>query len=294
MGRFPFAFGKRSISYITWPWGLANRVLPIGCTLSLAKQFNYKPMVVWTSDDVVAKAYFRDLFDTANLPFTLIEGYQAWTIRFASLSQEKNLSVPKRIIGSLILRLFDYDKVILLKGREAHIRFCERQNLNFTRYRKIAIYAHMPFRYEYDIDWLKPAPSIAPRVIELKKQFTPNTLGVHLRGTDATDNPPVEKIIMRMRAEVEFDSNVKFFFASDNDKSSKAVIDIFGDRLIMNTDNAPRGTLEGQKDAVVDLFGLAGTSRIIGPKYSTFSMLATMMGNRPSLRITNRNSVANP
>ena len=250
--------------------------------------------MVWRSDGIVGGARFGDLFDTADLPFKLMEGYQARITRFAIRVQEKGSSTPQRILGSLILKLLPYDKIIRIQGNKAHNRFRETKNLDLSAYRRIMIYAHSLFRYEYDVSWLKPAPAIAPRIIELKKQFSPNTLGVHFRGTDATKEPPIEKIIMRMRAEVEFDSNVKFFFASDGDKSSKTVIDIFGDRLIMNTDNAPRGTLEGQKDAVVDLFGLAGTSRIIGPRHSTFSMLATMMGNSPSLRITNRNSVANP
>ena len=288
MYRIPFIARKRSISFVTWPWGMANRILPMGCIISLATGLNYRSVMFWTPDDVIARARFGDLFDTTDLPFKLVEGYKARAIQFTHLRKGSPLNLRKKILGSLILKLLAYDKKILITGREEHRQFCELQNLNLNRYRKIILYAHIPFRYEYDVSWLKPAPAIAPRIIELKKQFSPNTLGVHFRGTDATKEPPTEKIIARMRAEIELDPDVRFFFASDNDKSGKAIIDTFGDRLIMNTDNAPRGTVEGQRDAVVDLFALADTSRIIGPRYSTFSALSAMIGNRPSLRITNR------
>ena len=288
MVRIPFIARKRSISFVTWPWGMANRILPMGCILSLAAELNYRSVMFWTPDDVVARARFGDLFDTTDLPFKLVEGYKARAIQFTHLRKDKPLSLRKKILGLLILKLLAYDKKILLTGREEHRQFCELQNLNLNRYRKIILYAHIPFRYEYEIGWLKPAPAIAPRIIELKKQFSPNTLGVHLRGTDTNNEPPVEKMITRMRAEIDMDPDVRFFFASDGDKAGRRIIDTFGDRLIMNTDNAPRGTVEGQQDAAVDLFALADTSRIIGPRYSTFSALAAMIGNRPALRIINR------
>ena len=288
MGRFPFIFGKRSIGYVTYPYGLANRALSIGSTLSLAAEFNCSPTVFWVADKEVGKLRFGEMFDTTNLPFKYVDGYKSRAIRFAHLSQKRKLSPLKKMIGLLILKSLLYDKRVHLEGHEPHIQFCELQDLKFTKYRKIMIYAHMQFRYGCDINWLKPAPRIAPRIVELKKQFAPNTIGVHLRGTDISPVVPIEKMIMRMRAEVELDSNVKFFFASDGDKAGQAIIDTFGDRLIMNTKNVRRRSVKGQEIAVVDLFGLANTSRIIGTEYSTFAILAAMIGNKPLLRVKNQ------
>ena len=285
MGELPFTFGKRNIGCITYPYGLANRVLSIGSTLSMATECNYRPVVFWVADKEVGELHFGDVFDTADLPFKYVDGYEARIIRFAFLSQTKKLIQPQKILGGLILKLLSYGKRIHLWGRETHIQFCELQAQKFTRYRGIMIYAHMQFRYGCDIDWLKPAPRIVPRIVELKKRFAPNTIGVHIRGTDISGIVPIERIIMRMHTEVRLDPGVKFFIASDGDKAGKAIIDTFGDRLIMNTKNAKRRSAKGQEDALVDLFGLASTSRIIGTSYSTFSILAAMIGNKPLLRI---------
>ena len=294
MGRFPFIFGKRSIEYITYPFGLANRALSIGSTLSLAAEVNYSPKIIWVADNEVGKLRFGEMFDTTDLPFKYVDGYKAWVIRFAHLSQKKKMNPPQKMLGALISRLLLYDKKIHLEKREPHNQFCEFQDLNLIRYRKIMIYAHMQFRYGCDVDWLKPAPGIVPRIVELKKRFAPNTIGVHVRGTDTTNVVPVEDMIMRMHAEVELDPNVKFFLASDGDKRGKAIIDTFGDRLIINPQKAERRSAEGQKEALVDLFGLASTSRIIGIRYSTFATLAAMLGNKPLLRIKPKPGAKNP
>ena len=139
--------------------------------------------------------------------------------------------------------------------------------------------------YAYDLSWLKPAAHIAPYIVELKKQFAPNTVGVHIRGTDYVHRPPIEGIIEKMHTEVELDPQVKFFFASDGDKRGRKVVDTFGDRLIVykHTRQTERNTIQGQENAVVDLFGLAATSRIIGMRFSTFAVLAAIIGNKPLL-----------
>ena len=169
----------------------------------------------------------------------------------------------------------------------------ERRTSELLTYRKILIYAWLRFRYDCDISWLKPAPDILPQIVELNEQFVPNTVGVHLRGTAWGFSPPVEKIIARMHAEVKLNPQVKFFFASDNDPAKKLIIDTFGDRLIRDRsyskEKSKRKTIQGQKGAVVDLFGLANSSRIIGAEYSSFPLLASILGNKPLLRIKRRN-----
>ena len=298
MSRLPLTFDSPSISCSTKPVGFANRLLSMSCVLSMAKELNYKPVMVWRSDGIVGGVRFGDLFDTTDLPFKLVEGYQAQITRFAIRIQEKDSNAPQRILGSLILKLLPYDKIIRIQGSKAHNRFRETKNLDLSTYRRIMIYAHNLFRYEYDVSWLKPAPPIASHIAELKKQFTPNTVGIHFRGTESRTRdgtiPPLDKIIARMHAEVELDPDVKFFLASDGDELGKVIIDTFGDRLIINTGDSARASTGGQWNAVADLFGLASTSRVIGPRYSSFSMLATMIGNKPSLRITSLSRVLNP
>ena len=282
MGRMPFIFPRqKTVSCFVGRLGLGNRILPIGCALNLAKESDYRLVVYWQADKTVGKTRFDDLFETTALPFELVEGYEPLMMEKAIFVNSEQFKFPQKAIFKLFrsLSLSQYDKKFKFgTSKEGH-------NASFPNYRKILIIQKNLFRDDYDMTWLKPLPHITARIVELKNKFPPNTVGVHFRGTDWCHTPPVEKMIVRMRAEVELDPDVKFFFASDGDKRGKVIEDIFGDRLITNKTHYGRRTLQGQEGAVVDLFGLASTSRIIAPSYSSFTSLASILGNKPLLRI---------
>ena len=261
--------------------------MPAGCALSLAKELNYRLVMVWPKSPETGCVRFDDLFDTANLPFEIVDGYEAQILRRVIRAITKNPPVkrkfPRNLFGIALKSMgFQYDKIYrdrdgfkkpLLEGLQA--------------YRKILLSTPRFFGRSCDVSWLKPAPNIVPRIDELKKKFTPNTIGVHMRGTDVGHRPAVEKIVSRMHAEVELDPEVKFFLASDGDESEKIILDTFGDRLIRTKSRivSERRTIHGQQDAVVDLFGMASTSRLIGTWPSTFLVLASMIGNKPLIRV---------
>ena len=296
MRRFPFTFKGQSINFFNPNAGLGNRLIPMGCILHLATELNYRPVIFWVQEGVVGGAGFGDLFEAANLPFELVEGREASIMRhildngfylnFNSLER-----MGFRLFRTLILSLNQYRKSVRLQtGIYTDLaKFRDRSAPDLDSGRKHVILTNRYFRYSCDLGWLKPAPQITSRIVELKKRFAPHTVGVHLRLTDLSNRTvpgvSVEKMIAQMRAEMELNPDVKFFFASDGDKEEVKIISLFGDRLIRSPEHAPRRTLAGQQDAVVDLFGLAATSRIIGMRHSTFATLAALVGNKPLLRI---------
>ena len=290
--RVPFTVRKRSISFTTDRLGLGNRLIPMGCVLSLAAELNYDPIMFWTADEIIGGANFGDLFESSDLPFKLIEGREARIMRAILFMNSSRLPPPKRISKRLRrLVLLQYGKRIALSNGKTQAEFKDLAATNLLPFHKIAFSTFGFFRYRCDVSWLKPAPQIARRVTELKQQFAPNTVGVHIRGTDCPYYPPVEKMITRMLAEVELDPNVKFFLASDGDEAEKRIFEVFGEKLI-KTNQGPRTTFNGQQDALVDLFGLASTSRIIGGGYSSFPLLAALVGNTPFLRMKNPRPIA--
>ena len=292
MYRIPFTVRKRSISFVTDRLGIGNRLIPMGCVLSLAAELNYSPMMIWTSDEIIGGANFEDLFEPTDLPFELVEGREARIMRAILFMHSSRLPPPKRISKRLRrLVLLQYGKRIELPNGKIQAKFKDLLATNLLSFSKIAFSTFGFIRYGCDLSWLKPAPLIACRVTELKQEFAPNTVGVHIRGTDCPYYPPVEKMITRMHTEVELDPNVKFFIASDGDQAEKRIFDVFGERLI-KTNQSPRTTLNGQQDAVVDLFGLASTSRIIGGGYSSFPLLASLVGNTPFLSMKNPSPIA--
>ena len=318
MVRVPFKVAGQSVNLVTdFRGGIGARLIPTGCVLGLAAELNYRPVVFWPATKTVGGAVFGDLFESTNLPFELVGGYEAKIMSFALYQYHRALlrTVGKRSLG-LLSRLvsLQYDKGITTVGKpNIHNKTFHMMQPSEVRaqaatdllpFRKIGFYSYNFIRYKYDFSWLKPIPQIASRITELKEQFAPNTVGVHLRGTDVRSDPPINKIIARMRAEIDLDPDVKFFFASDGDRCGEAIITLFKDRLIESPKSArgetipgglghitlrrilkstTRGTIQGQQDALVDLFGLAATSRIIGAGYSSFVRLATLIGNKPIL-----------
>ena len=265
----------------------------MGNVLSLASELNCRPVMFWTVSPVLGGASFGDLFDTTDLPFELVEGCKASILntiifRFRHFYFERR-EIHKRAMHKMrspLIRL-PYDKWVRLERDEnsQYQAFRDRPGTDLLKYSRILITGSRILSYAYDLSWLKPAAHIAPYIVELKKQFAPNTVGVHIRGTDHITHPPIEGVIEKMHTEVELDPQVKFFFASDGDERGRKVVDTFGDRLIVHkhTRHTERETIQGQLDAVVDLFGLAATSRIIGMRYTTFATLAALIGNKPLL-----------
>ena len=288
MGKFPFIVDNQSLNLVTGDQaGLGNRIIPMGCLLCLASELNYQSAMFWIADPVIGRARFADLFSTSNLPFKLVEGCQADFAGTVMLSRSFRQNWPRRILSKVTRELFTnrYD-VVKISTNEQHGQFRDSPAADLLKYRRIMLSAPSLFRYDCDISWLKPAEPLAHRVTELKKQFSPNTVGIHFRGTkDARGVPATEKMIARMRAEIELDPNVKFFFAWDRGGNGQRIIDLFGARIIRNTIDAPRNSIQGQQDAVVDLFGLASTSRIIGFQFSSFALTAAFTGSISFLRI---------
>ena len=287
MVKLPFIVGGRSISFITGRVGLGNRIIPIGCALSLAAELNYSPRMLWIPGRIVGRATFGDLFESTNLPFELVEGYEARVMGTILFGDPARMSSPRGVGLGLLryLALLQYDKRVGLLSRKNEIEFRDQLVTDLLPFRKILLSTYGYIRYGCDLSWLKPAPQLASKVVELKNRFAPNTVGVHIRGTDSPYRPRVERMVARMRAEIELDPNVKFFLASDGDESGEALLELFKDRFIKPQKSAMRSTLQGQQDAVVDLFGLAGTSLIIGARYSSFPLLASVIGNTPFYRI---------
>ena len=296
MRRLPFTLRDRSINLFNPNAGLGNRLIPMGCILHLATELNYRPVIFWVQEGVVGGAGFGDLFETANLPFELVEGREASMMRhvldngfYLNLNPLERMGF--RLFRPLVLSLSQYRKSVRLRpGKGAGLaKFMNRSALDLDSGRRYVILTDKYCRYGCDLSWLRPASQLTSRIVELKKRFAPDMVGVHMRLTDLSDcivpGVSVEKMIARMRAEMELNPDVKFFFASDGDKKEEALVTLFGDRLIRLPERAPRRTLAGQEDAVVDLFGLAATSRIIGMRHSSFSTLAALIGNKPLLRI---------
>jgi hypothetical protein len=120
------------------------------------------------------------------------------------------------------------------------------------------------------------------RVIEETKLFSKLTIGVHIRRTDnlkSIENSPTYAFISRMEELINNNSEINFYVASDDMEVKKLIKNKFGDKIILPQGNLSRNTENGIRQAVVEMYSLSRTNKILGSCYSSFSRAAAQIGN---------------
>ena len=127
-----------------------------------------------------------------------------------------------------------------------------------------------------------PQLDIQKKIDKVVQNFTKRTIGIHIRRTDNIESiksSPLEAFINSITAELKKDANTKFYLASDDDHVKDILEEKFPDSIITIREDVDRNTLEGMKFAVVDLFCLSKTQKIIGSVFSSYSQIAAELGN---------------
>lgn len=172
----------------------------------------------------------------------------------------------------------------------------EKTVFNFSIYRDGEIYSKLKISYsrsllliscypmctKYTIQGMFiPQDDIQRRIDEVVAGFSERTIGVHIRRTDNTvsiQSSPIENFTTMMDAEIKKNVNTKFYVASDDDEVKESLKSKYPDRIITLMDNTDRNSLEGMKFAVLDLFSLSKTNKIIGSVGSSYSQIAAEIG----------------
>lgn len=136
-----------------------------------------------------------------------------------------------------------------------------------------------------DFSWVKPSNRVIQRGKKLWARIDENTVGVHIRRTDhemAISESPTDRFCDEMEKEIETNSATKFYVATDDIKELNYLREKYQNRIIGLADpDYLRYRTSGQVDAVVDMYGLSRCKKIIGSSGSTFSGVASLIGNIP-------------
>ena len=172
----------------------------------------------------------------------------------------------------------------------------EKIVFNFNIYRDGEIYSKLKMSYsrsllliscypmctKYTIQGMFiPQDDIQRRIDEVVAGFSERTIGVHIRRTDnvvSIQSSPLENFTNMMNAEIKKKANTKFYVASDDDEVKESLKSKYPNRIITLMDDTDRNSLEGMKFAVLDLFCLSKTNKIIGSVGSSYSQIAAEIG----------------
>ena len=127
----------------------------------------------------------------------------------------------------------------------------------------------------------KPQTHLQQRIDQITAVFPHNIFGVHIRRTDNAESikrSPIEAFINIIQTEIDKDDTAMFYLATDDNNVKQQLKHLFSTHIITYLDDTSRNTLEGMEFAIVDLFCLSKTSKIIGSGYSSYSHIAAEIG----------------
>lgn len=130
---------------------------------------------------------------------------------------------------------------------------------------------------------LRPQKDLENIIAQFTKSYMGGVIGVHVR---RGDNVPAAKVstldeyYKAMDIELEKNPEHLFYVASDDYSVKEEMKRRYG-KIILYTDLClERDSVQG-KDAVVDLYCLGKTDKILGSHYSSYSLVASRLFNSP-------------
>lgn len=227
--------------------------------------------VLWARNEECC-ARFDELFQPLDVERVSVEDSPWW----AAVARRRNLRLPH-----VVRQLKGYEQYEDLRSPDTYLSLLERaasSRLFISSSTELRPYP----RSAYDL--LHPIPAVKERIDALKSQFAAHTVGVHIRRTDhrvSIAHSPTAAFLRAMDEAVRRDPAVRFFLATDDDALKQRLLARYPDRIITQSHAAPRHTLEGMRAAVVDLWCLAATQKLLGSYGSSFTDTAAEMGNVP-------------
>lgn len=128
---------------------------------------------------------------------------------------------------------------------------------------------------------LRPLPHLQTQIEALSAAFDSHTVGIHIRRTDHVTSiaeSPDALFVEAMQHCIDTDPAAHFYLATDDAALKARLKSLFPGRVAVQQCVGTRSDLRGMEEAVVDLWTLARTSRLIGSYWSSFSDTAAEIG----------------
>lgn len=143
-------------------------------------------------------------------------------------------------------------------------------------------YALADMPYGYLRPYLRPVASLRRRIEEITSRFDKqHAIGVHIRRTDNVNSIKYstdEVFLDAFDRAIAADPQAQFFLATDDDAFKSRLVEKYRGRILTQQAENRRDTRGGIECAVVDLFCLSATARILGSYSSSFSEIAAEIG----------------
>jgi hypothetical protein len=299
-------------------FGLSNRMQALDAALSLSRQCRLPLRLIWNKNADL-NCGFDELFQVPSeikyllqperpffkhyagpllslgLPeFPLDERLNNFTILKSLLNVLESFGMHRLRNGLLYALRRVNQRVFTHRGYERAIYPDEmfllvQQKYDFAalrKYRTIYIQGCVYFLNDLPaLDSFQPVAALNAVIANISSSFDAHTVGIHIRRTDhvpSINKSPTSQFISEMKKELARNPDAKFFLATDSPAEERTVKSIFLDKVIIyEKTSLNRNDPQAIKDALVDLYCLSKTSKILASYESTFSCTAAILGKIP-------------
>ena len=257
--------------------GLANRMKAIDAAVGLAQEANARLHIIWFKDKGL-NCRFDQLFRSLELKgVTLKEA--SWTDKLIfDRPRRKNFHLP-RLFQRVLFDdcIYEHEATQRFYRKFDFLSWAQGKNV----YIASCVYFH-PQTARPLFRIFQPIEKIQEQIKAFTDSFSRPTMGIHIRRTDniaSISQSPTELFIEKMREEIGKDEDCQFYVATDSEEEKKRLKDIFGERILTLPRAADRNSIAGMQDALVELYVLSHTRKIMGSMQSSYSETAAQISN---------------
>jgi len=252
--------------------GLANRMGAVMSACNLCRATGSILRVVWFRDWAL-NAHFYDIFESVDESLFDLREARWYDFLVNDRPRRHNLWFP------LLPQRMLYDSHIY----EQQVNDLKSANFDFCSWQR-GKRCYMSCYQEFGTPNAKLYGKIFRPVAEVKKiidgyrkRFSTYTIGMHIRRTDnrrSIELSPTSLFVEAIRREQQAHPDLRVFLATDSEEVKRELSKEFGERMIIPLAPADRGSADGIRNAVAEMWTLAATCKIYGSVGSSYSAMA--------------------
>lgn len=260
--------------------GLCNRMRVMASGYACARELGYSTRVHWTWSLAECRAKFQDLFELPSLPDLEIQETNSLLYH---QDNHFNLHLPSLLRSVVFKRVIKDYNFRDAESRQSLASYLKQQQVSGD----VALCSMHQCGPNYPLKELfRPRAEILREIDALVPEGSAaDMVGVHIRRTDHTiaiKYASIDAYATAMKEELDKNPACRFFLATDEAEVKDELIRRFGkERLVTAQLVLRRDAREGMVGAVIDLFSLSRTGKIIGSFRSSYSEIAAELGDIP-------------
>ena len=262
--------------------GLANRMRATASVAMLAMESRNDLRIFWFRDWAL-HAPFYALFEPVSIDGLRLEIKEASPIDLLLFDRPRKRNVHLPALFQQLLfryRIYENDLGEKMKNNFDFLQWATRDGAKYLA----SCYPFHPYSENLIRKLFRPQPEIKAEIENRCAEFSPYTVGVHVRRTDnlrSIEESPLQLFFDALDKEAETHPELGIYLATDSEEVKNDMTKRYGKRVMFCLNKADRNTVSGIKDGIADMYTLSHTRKIFGSYYSSFSELAAELGGVP-------------